>query len=326
LTAPFFAERFSAMQWSILTPARSAHWTGETVVFGPGASKAQAPTQDALEAVWRTYYASIFNPARLKPAAMLREMPKKYWANLPEAPLIGALTRSAGARETEMVATPAARAHPRAATILKRRKVDEAPPPRNSLEAVREEASHCERCPLYRNATQTVFGEGAMRARLVFVGEQPGDQEDLAGKPFVGPAGQLFDRALAEAGIARKDAYVTNAVKHFKYEPRGKRRIHQKPTAGEIDVCRWWLDQELALVKPHLAVALGATAARGLVGKNVPVMASRGKVLPGHAVEKVFVTVHPSFLLRLPDEESRAREWAAFVRDLVKVRRLMEAP
>jgi DNA polymerase len=199
-----------------------------------------------------------------------------------------------------------------------------APPP-GGLTALRREAAHCERCPLYKNATQTVFGEGSAGARLVFVGEQPGDSEDLAGKPFIGPAGQMLDRALAEAGIARRDAYVTNAVKHFKYEPRGKRRIHQKPTAGEIDVCRWWLDQELALVKPRLAVALGATAARSLIGKAVPVMASRGKVLSGQAVEQVFVTVHPSMLLRIPDAESKKREWAAFVRDLVKVRELMEA-
>ena len=194
-----------------------------------------------------------------------------------------------------------------------------------TLDAVRQDAAHCTRCPLYKDATQTVFGEGRQGARLVFVGEQPGDSEDLAGKPFIGPAGQLLNRALQEAGIARADAYVTNAVKQFKFLQRGKKRIHQKPNAGEIDICRWWLDQELALVKPHLAVALGATAVRSLTGKSLPVMASRGKVLPGLAAKRVFVTVHPSFLLRVPDEATRMREWTAFVGDLRKVRELMEA-
>ncbi len=323
LAAPFFVDRFTGMRWSILTPERSAHWNGTELLFGPGASRADAPTDDALEAVWQTYYASIFNPARVKIAAMQREMPKKYWANLPEAALIDGLIRDSAAQESRMIARTT-RAHPRAAAIARQQTaLPEAPA--GGLAGVRREADHCTRCPLYKDATQTVFGEGLESARLVFVGEQPGDSEDLAGKPFVGPAGQLFDRALAEAGIARADAYVTNAVKHFKYLPRGKKRIHQKPNAGEIDICRWWVDQELGIVKPHLAVALGATAVRSLTGKSIPVMASRGQVLPGLVAERVFVTVHPSFLLRLPDVETKQREWAAFVGDLRKVRELMEA-
>ena len=190
-----------------------------------------------------------------------------------------------------------------------------------SLTAAREDAETCRRCPLYRNATQTVFGEGPAHARLVFVGEQPGDQEDLAGKPFVGPAGQLFDRALADAGIDRSRVYVTNAVKHFKFEPRGKRRIHQKPNNAEIEACRWWLDNELGLIKPQLAVALGATAARALTGRDVTISRTRGKLMTLREGIEGFITVHPSFLLRLPDEAAKAREYAHFVADLRQVAR-----
>ncbi len=188
--------------------------------------------------------------------------------------------------------------------------------PFGSLSAARKAAEHCERCPLYRNATQTVFGEGPVHASVVFVGEQPGDQEDLAGKPFVGPAGQLFDRALAEAGIDRSRVYVTNAVKHFKFEPRGKRRIHKKPSNSEIEACHWWLENELRLLEPQLAVALGATAARALTGRDTVISRTRGKLMALRDGVEGFITVHPSFLLRLPDAESKAREFERFVADL----------
>ena len=188
--------------------------------------------------------------------------------------------------------------------------------PVRSLDATRQEAAQCERCPLYRNATQTVFGEGPSDAPLVFVGEQPGDQEDLAGKPFVGPAGQMFDRALAESQIDRTRVYVTNAVKHFKFEPRGKRRIHQKPNNNEIEACRWWLDRELDLIKPRLTVALGATAARALTGRDTTISRTRGRLMTLREGIEGFITVHPSFLLRLPDAQSQAREYARFVDDL----------
>ena len=187
-----------------------------------------------------------------------------------------------------------------------------------SWEAVRAEAMHCTRCELYKCGTQTVFGEGPLDALILFVGEQPGDQEDLAGKPFVGPAGQLFDRALADAGVDRKRTYVTNAVKHFKFVRRGKRRIHDKPDGGEIAACRWWLQQELALIRPPLTVALGATAARSLFGKVVTISSLRGK---GHALPEgggeAWVTVHPSFLLRVRDD--REAEYARFVEDLARI-------
>jgi DNA polymerase len=185
-----------------------------------------------------------------------------------------------------------------------------------SLSKLAAEARVCERCPLFHNATQTVFGEGPKDAPVVFVGEQPGDQEDLAGKPFVGPAGQMLNRAMAEAGLDRDRAYVTNAVKHFKFEQRGKRRLHKKPNAGEIDACRWWLDRELIAIKPQLAVALGATAARALAGRPITLARERGRIFDLRPGVPGLVTVHPSFLLRLPEPKARAAAYAAFVHDL----------
>lgn len=193
------------------------------------------------------------------------------------------------------------------------------PPPRTSLRALRAEAEDCTRCPLYKHATQTVFGEGPAHADLVFVGEQPGDQEDLQGKPFVGPAGMLFDRALEAAGIEREKVYVTNAVKHFKFQPRGKRRIHQKPNASEIRACKFWLDRELATIRPKLVVALGATAAQSLAGKAVAVTKARGAFAFG--AQPGFVTVHPSFLLRIPEAARKEEEFRNFVADLKAIRK-----
>ncbi len=183
------------------------------------------------------------------------------------------------------------------------------------------DAARCTRCPLYRNATQTVFGEGAPGAHIMFVGEQPGDKEDIAGRPFVGPAGKLLDRALAEAGIERSDTYVTNAVKHFKNEPRGKRRIHKKPNAAEIEQCRWWLEREIAIVKPALIVALGTTAARTLLGREAKVQKERGRVATGADGLPVFVTIHPSAILRIEDGGQRDVEYKRFVADMKAVER-----
>jgi DNA polymerase len=189
-------------------------------------------------------------------------------------------------------------------------------PPRLSLRALREAAAGCTACPLWRTGTQTVFGQGAARARLLLVGEQPGDKEDLAGEPFVGPAGRLLDEALAEAGIDRGEAYLTNVVKHFKWQPRGTRRIHQKPNWSEIAACRPWLEAELAVVKPHALVCLGATAAQALLGRQVRVTRDRGKPLESPLAPLAIATVHPSSILRAPDQETRRREYASFVDDL----------
>ena len=192
-------------------------------------------------------------------------------------------------------------------------------PPAASLAQLRRAEADCTRCPLYRDATQVVPGEGRRAAPLMLVGEQPGDSEDRAGRPFVGPAGRLMDRALAAAGIVREDAFVTNAVKHFKFEPRGKRRLHKKPNAYEIDRCRWWLEQELVLVRPRVIVALGATAARSLTGRPVTISAARGRVTALHGAAFV-VTVHPSALLRLREPADREAEFARFVADLEQAR------
>jgi uracil-DNA glycosylase len=187
---------------------------------------------------------------------------------------------------------------------------------RTTLDSLREQASTCRACPLWKDATQTVFGEGPSHAKVMLVGEQPGDKEDLAGHPFVGPAGQMLDRALAEAGIDRAKIYVTNAVKHFKFFPRGKFRLHQKPTTPEIKACRPWYERELATIKPELVVAMGATAAQCVFGKITPINKNRGRLIHLQDGPVALVTVHPSYLLRLPDEEARAREYERFVDDL----------
>jgi len=185
-----------------------------------------------------------------------------------------------------------------------------------SLKTLREEASRCRACHLWKNATQAVFGEGPQHAQVMLVGEQPGDKEDLAGKPFVGPAGSMLDRALQEAGIDRKTIYVTNAVKHFKFVPRGKIRLHQKPNTLEIRACRQWYERELASIKPDLVVAMGATAAQSVFGKITPINKNRGRPIDLDDGIKALVTVHPSYLLRLPDAEAKAREYERFVDDL----------
>jgi uracil-DNA glycosylase family protein len=205
-------------------------------------------------------------------------------------------------------------------------KVDSRSPDRiASLAALREAEAECTRCPLYKLATQVVPGEGRARARLMLVGEQPGDKEDLAGKPFVGPAGRVLDEALAQADIPRREVFVTNAVKHFKHEMRGKRRLHKRPNAYEIERCRWWLDHERALVKPAAIVALGATAARSLLGRVVTISGARGRVHRLDDGTAAFVTIHPSFLLRIKDQADKEREFRNFVTDLRRAQRNLAA-
>jgi DNA polymerase len=196
-------------------------------------------------------------------------------------------------------------------------------PPRPTLPRLRQAAAVCRACDLWERGTQTVFGEGSSRARVMFVGEQPGDREDLEGRPFVGPAGRILDASLERAGIDRKDVYVTNVVKHFKWEPRGKRRIHQKPNSVEIGACRPWLEAELAVVKPQVLVCLGATAAQALLGRSFKVSRQRGEFVVSPLAPRVLATVHPSSILRAPDDETRRRETERFVRDLKKVARAL---
>ena len=197
--------------------------------------------------------------------------------------------------------------------------------PNDKLDSLRREATSCRACPLWENATQTVFGEGPPDAEIMLVGEQPGDREDREGRPFVGPVGVLLDRALAEAGVDRGRIYVTNAVKHFKFEPRGKRRLHKRPNASEIKICRHWLLDEIEAIGPRLVVALGATAAQGLAGRAIPVGANRGAVLDVANGLRVFVTIHPSALLRLEDEEDKRSGYASFVNDLRSAEKLAKS-
>ncbi|WP_411287704.1 UdgX family uracil-DNA binding protein [Phenylobacterium sp.] len=317
-TAPFFARRFANVRFSILTPDACAHWDTKGLTFTPGADPADAPREDTLEDYWRTYYASIFNPARLKVAAMQKEMPKRYWRNLPEAGLIPELIARAEARTQEMVGQAASEPTRRVVRSALRASRDapfdgQAP---TTLEEVAAGVQVCRRCDLWRDATQGVPGEGPARARLMFVGEQPGDQEDLAGRPFVGPAGQMFDRALAEAGVPRAQTFVTNAVKHFKHELRGKRRLHKTPGTGEVTACRWWLDAERRIVRPRVIVALGATAGLAVFGRPTPIGQFRQQSLQLSDQAQGVVTYHPSYLLRLPDPAAKARAYALFVEDL----------
>lgn len=305
--AGFFIRRFANLRWSILTPEVSLHWDGEVMREGPPASRADAPSADPVEELWRKYYASIFNPARLKVGAMLKEMPKRYWKNLPEAALIPELVAGAQSREAQMV---------EAGTL----EFEERP---NTLDAIERAIHACRKCPIGLLDNQAVMGEGPREAPLMIVGEQPGDKEDLAGRPFVGPAGQLLDVHLQKAGILREQTYVTNAVKHFKYVPRGVRRIHQSPGAKEIDTCRWWLEGERAIVKPKLVLALGASAARGLLGKTVSISKVRGMPQQLDDGSELWVTAHPSYLLRL-EGEARETQTRLFDADLAAVRERLE--
>ena len=265
------------------------------------------------EDLWRTYYRNIFNPARVKIAAMKKEMAPYYWRNLPEAQLIPSLLAEAPRRAADMVAESQAKS-PSPEIYLA------APvPASNDWFEVRDAAKSCQACPLWRNATCTVFGEGPRPAEVVVIGEQPGDQEDRTGQPFIGPAGKLLDRALMAAGIDRTKLYVTNAVKHFKWEPQGKRRLHQKPNAREIAACRPWLEKEILLLQPRLLVCLGATAAGSVLGSAVKVTAERGRRLPTRFSIPALITVHPSSLLRQPDPTRAESDFNALVADLKQI-------
>lgn len=313
--APFFVRRFTHTRWAILTPERCVRWNGTALEFEAGADRSQAPPADAGEALWLTYYQHIFNPARLKVAMMQKEMPRRYWHNLPEAQLISPLVAQAHERSGQMIRQEPTEPTRRIRSVVQTVSADaehEVPP---SLTQLRELTERCRECPIGEHATQAVGGEGPPRARLMFVGEQPGDQEDLSGKPFVGPAGQLFNRAMSELGFARDAVFVTNAVKHFKFELRGKRRIHKTPAQQEAAACLHWLESEIRLVQPEALVALGATAARQLMGSAVAVTKLRGQWLTRSDGLRVLITLHPSALLRM-EPADKAAAYAAWLADL----------
>lgn len=311
LIAGFFTRRFADMDWVIVTPEVTTRFEGGTLAHEAVRSD-RLDLSDETENLWRTYYANIFNPARLKIKAMQSEMPKKYWKNLPEADLIPGLIAQAEARVHQMRQDAPTLPPMRAERIL-----DRLP-----ARAKAENMHACARCPIGAQATQAVPGEGPNDAHLMIVGEQPGDQEDLSGKPFVGPAGQVLDGVLNEVGLDRSTAYITSAVKHFKFQPRGKRRIHQSPNRAEISACRIWLTQEIADVQPTLIVALGATAAQALTGNGTQILARRGKIETSIDGLPVLISVHPSAILRSTDG---ANLRAMLIDDLKQARTMIDA-
>jgi probable DNA metabolism protein len=317
--AGHFARRMGRASWLIVTPDGTAASDGETVRFGPApvGRPAEVDIDDRGEALWLAYYRSIYNPSRLNTGAMEMHMPVRYWKNLPEGRLIPGLISAAGAgarrlgqaegvgaRQGAQVRVEAAQAMP--------------------VRALPSALSQCRNCELWRNATQAVAGAGPASAALMLVGEQPGDQEDLSGAPFAGPAGKVLDRALQEAGIDRRAAYLTNAVKHFKWEPRGKRRIHKTPAQREVDACNPWLKQELAAVAPKVVVALGSTALRALTGRReLSLSALQGQVLEVDG-RRIVPTWHPSYVLRLPGQAEQEAAFQAMLAALLLAKRLLD--
>lgn len=317
-TAPFFTRRFADMDWLIATPDVTARFENGALSFEAGQPKPDLP-DDATEELWGTYFRNIFNPARLKVSAMTSEMPRKYWKNLPEARHIPDLIATADARARQMQAAAPTLPPLRATRVNRahRPRVDH-PMTYKELQARAAEESR----DLPEDTGRIVLGEGPTDARLMVVGERPGDEEDHQGRPFVGPSGQLFDRVAQDAGLDRAAAYVTNAVKQFRFRQRGKRRLHQPPNRTEIEHGRWWLDMEIRVVQPELILAMGATALQSLTGSREGLLKRRGRVEEtGHG--PVFVTVHPSYLLRIPDATRREDETARFREDLTAAGRML---
>ena len=293
-TAPFFAKRFPNMSWTIATPDGAAIHEDGRLRFVDSPQCTSLPQPDALETLWRAYYRSICNVARINPSVMRREMPQRYWKNLPETAEIAPLIRdgrSAFARE-EREKDDSGESMPRAIEQA----LSRLPPPAEGPEA-------CRRCDLWRHATQAVIGHGPKDAAIMLVGEQPGDEEDLRGRPFVGPAGQVLDRALVAAELPRESLFITNSVKHFKWEPRGKRRLHKRPDASEISACRFWLDAEIKNLAPRIIVALGATAMRAVLGITESLASARGQEFRHRSGARVLCTYHPSAILRAQGNE-----------------------
>jgi uracil-DNA glycosylase family protein len=307
LVTPFFAERFAILRWTIMTPDATAAWDPVTkkVTWGPGLPREAAPAEDGLEGLWRSYYASIFNPARLNTEAMRSEMPVRYWKNLPELTILPQLIQRADARVAGMVKVQQEK--PSALPFL---------PEERGVAAIRAALSGCRGCELYRHATQVVAGVGSETASLMLVGEQPGDQEDLQGLPFVGPAGKLLRQVMDELGIDPEKVYVTNAVKHFKFVQRGKLRLHANPRMSEITACKPWLEAEIAAVRPKVVVCLGASAAKSLLGGTFALMKERGRVIESAMAGRVVATVHPSAVLRARDAEGHEQLYQCLRDDL----------
>ena len=313
--ARHFAARMGRITWMIATPEASVMWDGATLHSTGPLMRGPEEIDDAGEALWLTYYRSIFNPARLNADLMHSHIPSRFWKNLPEGSVVPDMVSQAanGARKVGQTASVGERG----GTMIPIA-ADKAQPRRDTPSTL----DACRRCALWEHATQAVPGAGPERARIMLVGEQPGDQEDLAGLPFVGPAGQLLERALSQAGLERRDMYVTNAVKHFKWEPRGKRRLHKTPAQREVEACSYWLDSELAQVQPEVIVALGSTALKAVTGNaHATLKDVLGKPFM-HQGRWIVVIYHPSYVLRVPGEELKAEAFDAMVAGLREARGL----
>jgi DNA polymerase len=281
---PYFVRRYAEMEWALLMPEVSFYWNKSELLTGAGVASDPFDGEDGIEELWKGYYAAIFNPARVKVKMMKREMPVRYWKTLPE---------------TELIPDLLERSQSQVRSMRSRQQHAASVPITESLGDLKHAASWCSACSLCRGATQVVFGEGPSDARLVLVGEQPGDQEDISGVPFVGPAGQVLMHALELTELKREDLYLTNAVKHFKYEQRGKRRLHKRPSGSEINSCKPWLYRELELIQPAVIVCLGQTAAQSVVGRAVSLKESMGRRYAFALSQSiVLVTYHPSAILR----------------------------
>ena len=315
--APFFVRRYAPMRWAILTPRRSALWDTRELTFGPGVPRSEAPAEDPTEELWDTYYRHVFNPARVKVKAMKAELPVRHWPTLPEAAAIPDLLRAAAHRERQMISTTEGSA------VSAAEYLPEDPARRADLTALERAAETCKGCDLWKGTTQTVFGSGPADARIVLVGEQPGDNEDLQGEPFVGPAGRVLDDALEDAGIDRSTVYITNAVKHFKHTLQGSRRIHAKPSAREVTACKPWIEAEFAAIKPRAVVCLGATAAQAIIGRDFRITKQRGEIRETDYAPITTATYHPSAILRVPDEDATQKMYDALADDLYAVAQKM---
>jgi DNA polymerase len=312
-----FARRMGNVTWMIATPDAAVLWDGEQLHLAPPVARSAADIEDGGEKLWLTYYRSIFNPARLNAGLMRSHIPSRFWRNLPEGAIVPELVSGAANGERRTGQTVA----------VGRRRGSDIPITPEDAQPQREQPStldQCRRCELWRNATQAVPGTGPKKARLMLVGEQPGDQEDLAGLPFVGPAGALLDQAMEEAGVERGGVYVTNAVKHFKWELRGKRRLHKTPGQREIAACQVWLEQELEQVKPDVIVALGSTALKSITRDGGATMKSVLDAPFQHEGRWVVTVYHPSYVLRAPDEATRRQAYEVIVAGLRTARQLLE--
>ncbi|MGB9991514.1 UdgX family uracil-DNA binding protein [Pseudoduganella rhizocola] len=315
--AQHFAQRMGRISWMIATPEASVLWDGATMHSTGPLMRSAADIDDAGEKLWLTYYRSIFNPARLNADIMHGHIRSRFWKNLPEAAVVPQMVSqaAAGARKVGQLDTVGKR---KGATIPIA--AEDAQPERQQPSTLDE----CRRCDLWQNATQAVGGQGARRAKVMLLGEQPGDQEDLAGKPFVGPAGELLDKAMDQAGMDRRKVYITNAVKHFKWEPRGKRRMHKTPGQREVMACHYWLETELETIAPDVIVALGSTALKSILQSgSVSLKDYMGEPFQ-HEGRWVVATYHPAYALRVPSPEARAEALAAMVGALRTAQRLAE--